>query len=230
MKKADQMKILRTVAPKKMLRPYCASCIQKGGSFTDWAKSAYNWVKDKVETVTNSDVYKAVSPAIQEYVLPILKEQAAKMFKEYTGMGKRGGSSVYSQHPLFRLDGNINRGPAGAEAIMRMVHPTSIVGKGLNVAGGSCCHGSGLRVAGRQDGGFIFSLPAIIAGTIAASKAAGLGAAGAAGAAAVNKIVGNGKKRGKHKGEGLKDIRGFVANVAADKAASIVRKEIMGKK
>lgn len=160
--KADAMKILRMTAPKSKLRPYCATCIQKGGSFTDWAKSAYNWVKDKVETVTNSDVYKAVAPSIEEYVLPILKEQAMKMFKEYTGTGKRG--------------------------------------KGLNVAGGSCCsHGSGLRVAGRgrQDGGFIFTVPATIAAAIAASKAAGLGAAGAAGAAAVNKIVGNGKKKQK---------------------------------
>lgn len=125
LKKADQMKILRKVAPKSQLRPYCASCVQKGGSFTDWAKSAYGWVKDKVETVTNSDVYKAVAPAIQEYVLPILQEQAMKYFKEYTGMGR-------GYRPL-----PVNHG---------------IAGRGLNVAGGACCHGSGLRVAGNHRG------------------------------------------------------------------------------
>ena len=128
LKKADQMRILRKICPKSQLRPYCASCVQKGGSFTDWAKSAYNWVKDKVETVTNSDVYKAVAPAIEEYVLPILQEQAMKMFKEYMGGSYSQGLKHY-----------------GANG--------RLIGSGLNVAGSGCCsHGGALRVAGNHRG------------------------------------------------------------------------------
>ena len=180
-------------------------------------KNAYGWVKDKVERVANSDVYQAVKPHLEEYIYPVLKEQAEKKFKDYAssymGSGKRGGS--YSQH----------------DAVMAMLHNNKgIAGRGLNVAGGSCCHGGSLRVAGRgrQDGGFVFSIPALIAASIAAGKAAGLGAAGAAGALAVNKIAGGKKK--KQKGEGMKDVRKYVADIAANKAATIVRKEIMGGK